>query len=533
MKFKTAIFLMLLFVIPHHQTLAAPPDLNFTVNMSEAVTVNTGGGTPRIAVDVGGQTRYASYASGSGSAALTFAYAPTIGDLDLDGIALSSPVDLNGGTITDLNGNPETDLTFTVPNTSGIKIDYPSLSMDFIYDADGRYTLNGIAYNDLTSFLGASGGTFSRASIGTYFDSSGTLQTASANQPRFDHDPVTHAPNGVLIEESRTNFLKRSSEFDNATWIKQANCTLTSNTTIAPDGTLTADTYSSNGVSPNGLYQTTATTANTTYTATIYVKYISGRWFRFMAYNGTSNQYRVWFDLQNGIMGTAQSNGTATFYNASMLNIGNGWYRISVTGSITTGTTYTQLNAQIGDGNTTTAVGDAYIWGAQLEQGAFPTSYIPTTAASVTREADNLNIPTASWYNQNAGSFFNDISWQSSTGSLYPTFFRVDGAGGNKWHAYYNQSGGNIAVDGFTNGVSQGAWGVASSTSGTAKISAAQELNNANAAFNGTIKTLDTIWSPPNVSQLNLYGSNANKWFGKIKYYPIRTSDAQLQLLTQ
>ena len=72
--------------------------------------------------------------------------------------------------------------------------------MDFIYDADGRYTLNGTAYNDLTSFLGASGGTFSRASIGTYFDSSGTLQTASSGTPRFDHAPITHAPKGILID---------------------------------------------------------------------------------------------------------------------------------------------------------------------------------------------------------------------------------------------------------------------------------------------------------------------------------------------
>jgi len=104
--------------------------------------------------------------------------------------------------------------------------------MDFIYDADGRYTLNGTAYNDLTSFLGASGGTFSRASIGTYFDSSGVLQTTPSGTPRFDHDPVTHAPKGILIEETRTNLIKRSSEFDDPTWIKQAIVILNKNLTI-------------------------------------------------------------------------------------------------------------------------------------------------------------------------------------------------------------------------------------------------------------------------------------------------------------
>ena len=71
--------------------------------MSEAVTVT---GTPRIAVDVG-VSRYATYTSGSGSAALVFTYAMVAGDVDLDGVSLSSPIDLNGGTITDLNGNPQ------------------------------------------------------------------------------------------------------------------------------------------------------------------------------------------------------------------------------------------------------------------------------------------------------------------------------------------------------------------------------------------------------------------------------------------
>ncbi len=90
-----------------------------TINMSEAVTVT---GTPRVAVDVGGVTRYATYTSGSGTSALTFTLTPQAGDVDLDGIAVSSPVDLNGGTITDLSGNALAVLTFTPPNTSGIKV---------------------------------------------------------------------------------------------------------------------------------------------------------------------------------------------------------------------------------------------------------------------------------------------------------------------------------------------------------------------------------------------------------------------------
>jgi hypothetical protein len=98
---------------------AAAATLNFTVNTSEPVTVT---GTPRIAIDVGGATRYASYAAGSGTAALTFAYAVQSGDFDANGITLTAPLDLNGGSITDTSGNPANPLTFTLPDTSALKV---------------------------------------------------------------------------------------------------------------------------------------------------------------------------------------------------------------------------------------------------------------------------------------------------------------------------------------------------------------------------------------------------------------------------
>jgi hypothetical protein len=98
---------------------ASAATLAFTVTTSEPVVVT---GTPRIAIDVGGLMRYATYASGSGTAALSFAYAVQPGDFDANGIALVSPIDLDGGTIADLVGTPPGALTFTLPDTSTIKI---------------------------------------------------------------------------------------------------------------------------------------------------------------------------------------------------------------------------------------------------------------------------------------------------------------------------------------------------------------------------------------------------------------------------
>lgn len=100
-------------------TAAPAATLNFSITASEPVTVT---GSPRLAIDVGGVTRYANYAAGSGTAALTFAYQVQPGDFDANGITLASPVDLNGGSITDIAGNPALALSFTLPDTAALKV---------------------------------------------------------------------------------------------------------------------------------------------------------------------------------------------------------------------------------------------------------------------------------------------------------------------------------------------------------------------------------------------------------------------------
>ena len=116
-RLRNCAWLLAALCLPCNQAAAA--NLVFTVAMSESVVVT---GVPRIAIDVGGTTRYASYAAGSGTAALTFSYAVQSGDFDANGITLAAPVDLNGGSISDIAGNPASALTFTLPDTSSIKV---------------------------------------------------------------------------------------------------------------------------------------------------------------------------------------------------------------------------------------------------------------------------------------------------------------------------------------------------------------------------------------------------------------------------
>ncbi len=109
--------------VPANGTYAPGQNLNFTVNFSEAVTVDTSGGAPRIALTVGTTTRYATYQSGSGSSSLSFQYTVLSGDADSDGIAIGT-LELNGGTIR--NGSTDVALTLnSVGTTSGVLVATP------------------------------------------------------------------------------------------------------------------------------------------------------------------------------------------------------------------------------------------------------------------------------------------------------------------------------------------------------------------------------------------------------------------------
>ncbi|MDO1530354.1 Ig-like domain-containing protein [Fulvimonas sp. R45] len=109
---------------PANGTYVAGQQLDFTVNYSEAVTVDTSGGTPRIAVtlDTGG-TVYADYVSGSGTTALVFRYTVAAGQNDATGVTLAGAIDTHGGAIHDGVGNAEVDALNGVASTAAVLVD--------------------------------------------------------------------------------------------------------------------------------------------------------------------------------------------------------------------------------------------------------------------------------------------------------------------------------------------------------------------------------------------------------------------------
>jgi hypothetical protein len=234
---------------------------------------------------------------------------------------------------------------------------------------------------------------YTRNSSGTYVGSDGLIKTAAINEPRFEFDAVTGESLGLLIEEARTNLITYSQTISEV-WAYNTYGPL-NDVIVSPDGTMTGDKIrSSSGDNLSlAIYRTSTTLAtNSSYTFSIFAK--SGEWSRIGIrgfYDGVS--YRVPHVTVN--LNTKQTiNGTPPI----ITEFGGGWLRISVpftTGSVPITSSYeiyvephNTVNAQ-GTEVGTGAEG-IYLWGAQLEAGSFPTSYIPTSGSTVTRQPDQL-----------------------------------------------------------------------------------------------------------------------------------------------
>ena len=214
----------------------------------------------------------------------------------------------------------------------------------------------------------------------TRVNANGLLEFVNDNVPRLDY-PRGGSVNGcpaLLVEPAATNNLQRSEEFDNSYWTKANGIATPTTETAAPDGNLTAETYVvNNGAAGNSpIVRILSLLANTAYTLSVFVKRRDYDTATVRIYTDETGFATCTFNL---------STGTAT--GGSILNFGNGWYRVSVT--LTTAATVTNSQVQlIRDAQIRDGVAGIYIWGAQLETGTVATSYIPTTTQAITRGAD-------------------------------------------------------------------------------------------------------------------------------------------------
>ena len=232
-----------------------------------------------------------------------------------------------------------------------------------------------------------SGTTFTRTQASpqttTAIGSDGLLKYFNANEPRFDYDPVSLAPLGLLYEPQRTNVLALSRSI--SMWTNNAALSVTDNFYTSPDATQNASQIVTDGAF-KGRYSGAAVAANTSYAVSGYVKSFSGSHIiRVGAQNaegGTSNAL-IHIDTVTGAI--ADSKPAA--YDAYSVLLPNGWtyfkYRI-LTGAAQT---YVSYLAYAIDGGSVFSV-----WGVQIEAGTIASSLIQTNGSAATRATDQLSF---------------------------------------------------------------------------------------------------------------------------------------------
>ena len=225
----------------------------------------------------------------------------------------------------------------------------------------------------------------------------------------------TRASNGTrvnsagLVEVVAWNLAGYSEEFDNAYWVKQS-ATVTANSTTAPNGTLTADTFNVTATAYSSIYNNGALSLSLgIYTQGIYAKKGTKNYLYILDLTATSA--RAWFNLDTGVVGTVASG-----YTATMESVGNGWYRCSLSQNTSVTPSYFHFGASDSDNSfTPSSSGNIYIYGAQLNIGSTAKPYFPTT--------DRLNVPRLTYQNGGGGCPSLLLEKQSTNLALYSEQF--------------------------------------------------------------------------------------------------------------
>jgi hypothetical protein len=238
--------------------------------------------------------------------------------------------------------------------------------------------------------------------------------------PRFDHNPANPTIcRGLLIEEGRTNLALRSEDFG-TTWTNDSGAvTITTNVETSPDGSTSADKIAEAASTINRriCIQNISVTSGTTYSYSCYIKAGERDFAQLAAGSGLNSAFQN-FVVNGAGAGTLGS--SSGIVSSRIDEMPNGWYRCTmvVTATATGATTITVGPAPSStltrwQAYTSTAGSGIFAWGAQLEAGSFPTSYIPTTTSALARSADVCSITGAdfdSFYNNNQGTFLTDAA---------------------------------------------------------------------------------------------------------------------------
>jgi hypothetical protein len=218
---------------------------------------------------------------------------------------------------------------------------------------------------------------------------------------------------GILVEPAGTNLLIRSEEFENATWTKRDSSTVDDDNATGPDGQTSAALHDA-GANGDGINSDSVTVSSgEVVTNSIYVKKGNNDWVRLSITDFANQRVTAWFNINTGTVGTVGAIlGSVSSTGSAIVDVGGGWYRISVTGALDAETTRHLTLQYASADNTQDLVANAtvYIYGAQMETGTVATSYIPTLGSTVTRAKDDINSLTSSMpYISTEGTMYADV----------------------------------------------------------------------------------------------------------------------------
>ncbi len=467
----------------------------------------------------------------------------------------------NGGTT---YFGPLVDLdTYTEFSTTGITNGRASwFKSDGVNDITISYTGTGwsvvVAYGGIEEEYLAAPGSEWRPDQADWSSQGFTVTTSSTfgivkaanNEPRFDHT-AAGVCRGLLIEESRTNLLSRSQDFANSTWSK-SNSSISGTLYTAPTGASTANELVEDSLNAaHTCVQNAATaTIGTTYTFSVFVKRKpSSNQFLLIGATNLVVASFISVNLTNGVTSTGIGSPGSPI-NVSSTAYPDGWYRVqfSVVATSATATTLDIRLSRDGTWANRSYLGDgvqsSLLWGAQVEAGSFPTSYIPTTTAPLTRSADVCSITGGdfnNFHNQSEGTLFADVSG-----------LMTDVLSGNRWFAVitdgtYNNTIGLSKVSSLatisgsmrTSNVSQFVLSNSYAPLTQYKLALGVRTNDANVAVNGSLKTTVTsVTMPSTMNKLEFRdptgasGGQPSFHLAAIRYYKKRLPNAKLVTLT-
>ena len=371
----------------------------------------------------------------------------------------------------------------------------------------------------------------------------GSISNVSVKEVTRDNVPRIDYTGGgcphILAEPQRRNLCLRSQEIDNATWTKQA-VTVSANSIASPDGNSNADSIVGDGTSGNHyILQSFTVVSSEDYTVSIFAKAGTNNFLQVIlgaAPFGSSNYCN--FDLLNGNIGSYGG----TSFNRFIEPFGNGWYRLGFTATaLSSGsanffpTLITSSTSVFLESNTLDT--SIEIYGCSLELGSYPTSYIPTSGSTVTRNQDIFTRDgIGSLINSTEGVLFVEMAALANDGT-YRQISLSDGTADNRVTIGLNATSNEVAAQVRSGGFFSMNKASAMTQTNLNKVAVKWKVNDMAIWLNGSEVETDLSGAAPvGLNQLTFdRGDGTNDFYGKVKQlqvYDTSLSDTQLAALT-